>query len=428
MTRRQALAWMTGAALAPLGCRREEDGGTVLRVANWGGAGDDSDYFKMVQALYAEFDRHDPGVRVRVELIPGSQEYVSKLLLDHIAGAMPDVATIDASSAAVFIDNGLLTDLTPLIESDPEFKIDEFFPNVVDIARRPGRLFAVPIDFTPMVMYCNARHFREAGVPLPQGKWSHAEFLEKARALTTGDRFGFEFANWMPGWVTFLWNHGTDVLSPDGARAGGFLDSEQSVEAVSFVADLVAKHKVSPSLSQTAAAGVDYFATGRASMKVVGHWFLVGLAASKEVDLEDVVVVELPTELEKSQTVMYEAGLGIGRSSKHPEKAWEFIKYWTGQGVQSKYNTSGVAVSARRDVEEAKLADKSLSPRAVERNQAFQRIVPSARPPWGSRVEGYDRVEDNCQKAMDAVLKNGVPVKEAFAKAARNIDLEFSRR
>ncbi|MBS1714248.1 MAG: extracellular solute-binding protein [Armatimonadetes bacterium] len=428
MTRRQALAWMTAAATLPLGCRASDDGRTVIRVANWGGAGDDSDYFKMVRSLYDRYSDHDPTSRVRVELVPGSQEYVSKLLLDHIAGAMPDVVTIDASSAAVFIDNGLLADLTPFAESDPTFDLDGFFPNVVDIARRGKGLFAVPIDFTPMVLYCNARHFREAGVPLPEGKWSHAEFLEKAKALTTADRFGFEFANWMPGWVTFLWNHGADVLSPDGARASGFLDSEKSIEAIGFVADLVSKHKVSPSLSQTAAAGVDYFATGRASMKVVGHWFLVGLAASQEVDLEDVVVVELPTELDRSETVMYEAGLGIGGSCKHPQKAWEFIKYWTGHGVQSKYNTSGIAVSARKDVEEAKLADKTLSPRAVERNRAFQRIVPSARPPWGSRVEGYDRVEDNCQKAMDAVLKNGVPVKEAFAKAARDIDLEFSRR
>ena len=174
-----------------------------------------------------------------------------------------------------------------------------------------------------------------------------------------------------------------------------------------FVADLVTRHQVSPSLSQTAATGVDYFATGRAAMKVVGHWYLVGLAVSKEVAMEDVVVVELPTELDHSVTVMYEAGLAIGKSCKHPDKAWEFIKYWTGHGVQSLYNTSGIAVSARKDVEGAKLAAGGPS-HALARNESFQRIVPTARPPWGAKVEGYDRVEDLAQKAMDAVLKRCV--------------------
>ena len=108
-----------------------------------------------------------------------------------------------------------------------------------------------------MVLYCNAKLFREAGVPLPAGKWSFAEFLDKAKALTKGDQFGFEFTNWMPGWVMFLWNNGGDVLDPEGAKTKGFLTSGPSVEAVQFLADLVSVHKVAPNLSQAAATGVD---------------------------------------------------------------------------------------------------------------------------------------------------------------------------
>lgn len=425
MDRREALGWLTALIVAPAGCRQIVDSRVPLRLATWGGAGDDSDFYRLVQANYREFERQNPTVRLRVEGIPGNQEYVSKLLLDHIAGSMPDLITLDASSAAVFIDNGTLLDLTPFIERD-SFDLGAFYPNVVDVARRGKELYAIPTDFTPMVMYCNAKIFKDRGVRLPEGRWTFEDFLSKATDLTTEGVFGFESANRMPDWVMFLWNNGGDVLSPDGMKAEGFFDGAKSVEAAQFLADLVMKHKVAPSISQAAAAGVDLFATGKAAMKVSGHWNLVGLQASKEVDLDDVVVVELPTNLERSTTVMYEAGTAIGKKCRHPELAWEYLKYWSSKAVQAPYNASGIAVSARKDVEEAKLTEKGEA--RLKRVQSFQAIVPSARRPWGAQVEGYERVEDIGQRAMDSVTKNGVPVREALSRAALEIDGEFAKR
>lgn len=431
MTRRQALGWMIGAACVPLGCRGVQDSRIPLRLANWGGAGDDSDFYKLVQQVYADFERQNTTVRLRVEGTPGANEYVSKLLLDHVSRSMPDLVTLDASSAAVFIDNGTLLDLTPYIERD-SFDLSAFYPNVVNVARRDGALYALPTDFTPMVMYVNRRMVEQAGAQLPRGKWSFDEFIALAKATTRPGQYGFEFTNWMPGWVMFPWNNGSDVLSPDGTRATGFLDSEKSIEAVQFLADLVQKHHVAPSLSQAASLGVDLFATGKAAMKVVGHWNMVTLKASKDIDVNDVEIVELPTQLDKSVTVMYEAGTAIGKTCRHPDLAWEYLKYFTSRAVQAPYNATGIAVSARRDVEESKLralADPDPSRRHLAHlSERFQQIVPSARAPWGSKVEGYDRVEVIGQQAMDAILKNGVAVKTALQEAARQIDAEFAKR
>ena len=160
--------------------------------------------------------------------------------------------------------------------------------------------------------------------------------------------------------------------------------------------------------------------------------------------MEDVVVVELPTNLDRSVTVMYEAGNAIGKHCKYPDLAWEYLKYWSSAAVQSRYNASGIAVSARKDVEEAKVESltnfvrsqsravaipiQNSNTPASRRDVAFQKVVPSARPPWGAMVEGYDRVEDIAQKAMDAVLKNGAPVQSALTKAAVEIDREFAKR
>ena len=158
------------------GCTRTSaEGKTVLRISNWGGAGDDSEYDRLVNDFYEQFEREHPGVDVRVEGIPG--EYVHKMLLNFVAGTQPDVMVLDASSAAVFIENGLLTDLTPFIERDPEVSLDDYFLNVVDIDRRGEKLYAIPGDFTPMVVYYNKRLFDRAGVPYPKPGWNFQDFL-----------------------------------------------------------------------------------------------------------------------------------------------------------------------------------------------------------------------------------------------------------
>lgn len=406
-------------ALALCGCQQALDGGkTVLRVANWGGAGDDSDYHRIIQEVYAEFEAQNPDIELQIEGIPGSQDYVRKLLLAHIAGAEPDVITLDASSAAVFIENDVLLDLSGLAAGDATFSWDDYFPNVVEIAQRGDARYAVPLDFTPMVMYYNRQHFDEAGVPYPEPGWTWDDFLAKAKALTTEERHGYKFANWMPGWIMWLWNNGGDVLE-DG-RAGSVLDSAENVEAVEWLEALIKEHKVAPELSQMAAMGVDPFLQGEAAMEISGHWSLIGYTGAEKIDVEEIGVAPLPTRTGESVTVMYESGLAIAKSSPNKEAAWKFIRYMSSADVQRKIQSTGIAICGRKDI----AAERADNPR----EQAFLEIVPSARGPWGAYVEGYDFVESEGQKMMDKVLKNGIPAPQALQEMAAAVDRHLESR
>lgn len=393
------------ALLACLSCV-SADARPVLRVANWGGAGDDSELARTMKAIYAEFEQKH-GVRIQVEGVPGSQEYVNKMLLSFVAKAEPDVMWLDASSAAVFINNGVLMDLSPTIAGDASFNKHDYFPNVWDIARRDNRQYAVPLDFTPMVMYCNAKLFAEAGVELPRAGWSWDDFLTKAKALTGKEKHGFVFSNWMPGWIMWLWNNGGDVIADDTPAPRPTAASPANIETVEFLRDLTERHKVSPSLSQMAAQGVDPFANGDAAMMISGHWSLVGLASSKNVSLDDLRILPLPARNGgPSHTVMYESGLAIGRNTRNPAAAWEFVKFMTSRDIQRRIQSTGLAVPARIDVAKER-AKTSLT-------SQFMPIIPSARAPWGSRVEGYDFVEQEGAKMMDNVLKAGMAPAEAL--------------
>ncbi len=440
--------------LAIIGCAGADR--NVVRMADWSGAGDDSEFNRLVQSVYDDFEAENPGVDLRIEGTPEMQAYVTKMLLGHVAGTAPDVMRLDASSAAVFINNGVLLDLSEYIAGDPEFDIGDYFPNVVDITRRGGAVYGIPIGFTPMVLYYNKDLFDAAGVAYPDATWTYAEFLEAAKRLTTKDVYGFEFTNWMAMWILFLWNNGGDVLLPDGSRAAGAFDSQQCLEAVQFLHDLVNVHKVAPTKSQTAALGVNLFAQGKAAMKIVGHWELVDYTKdTATVKVDRIGVAPPPTNLDRPVTVMYESGLAIMKNCKNPDLAWELVKYLCSYRVQSRYNSTGIEVSAlRRIAQEAamtrsvvsysgpqakpggqiesppKLFHKGLEIRRVVPpglEQAFLQIVPLARGPWGARVERYNLVEPIGEKMMDRVLNQGVSPATALKDAAREIDRELAK-
>lgn len=407
--------------VCPAGCREDEaPAEIVLRVANWGSPAVESSFMTLERQIREEFERLHPGVRVQFEQIPGFGQYAPKLLMMHVSGSMPDVLSLDASSGAAFMDNGVLRDLTPFIAADRAFRLDDYFPRLVDVFRRGDKLYSIPFDFTPMMMYYNKRLFDAAGVPYPQPGWTWDDFLRIAEALTVvspdpgkpPSQYGFYFMNVMPFWLPWLWTNGGDVLDPEGQRATGCFDGPRSVEAVQFLADLMLRYHVAPTLEESKAAGVDLFRSGQAAMDLKGHWMMIDYQA----DGIDFGVAPLPTNIGRPTTVVYVTGLSISAKAKHPDVAWEYIKFMTRKDVQIRRVASGLAISGNRH------AAAHYAGTPVE--DAFIAATEYARPPWGASVERYPFIEDLGQEMLEDIVsaKGRLDVKTQLHQTARLID------
>ena len=416
--------------LISAGCRAPEasqpQAGTVtLHVADWGGASSDPAMARFQSAVAAEWKRTHPRIAIEAEHVPGTGEYVSKMLTAFVAGTQPDVLALDASSAAVFIDNDTLLNLMPFIHED---KVDlaQYYPNVLSIAQRDDRLYALPADFTPMMLYYNKRLFDAARLPYPKDGWTWDDFRADCLRLTIAPpgsphptQYGFQALNWMPGWITWIWQNGGDVLTPDGNRSTGAIDSPSTIEALEFFSNLVIVDRVAPSLSATQAEGADPFQSGQCAMQISGHWNLVGLKASERIRLEDVGVVGLPRRRERV-TVIYESGYAVTKRCRHPREAWQYVQFMSGPFVQRKKAELGIGISANREIAEQRRGSSPLEP-------AFLDNVKYGRMPWGARVEAYAQVEDVGQEMMDAILVGGESVDHAAHAAAQRIDPELAR-
>ena len=83
-------------SLALNGCRHAADARNpasvvTLHVADWGGASSDPAMNRFEADVRAEWTRTHPRIRIAQEHIPGSDEYVSKMLTAFVAGTEPDV-------------------------------------------------------------------------------------------------------------------------------------------------------------------------------------------------------------------------------------------------------------------------------------------------------------------------------------------------
>jgi len=408
------------------GCRsfdRDTGGTVVIHIADWGGASSDKKMAQFQTDVAAEWNRIHPEIRIAQEHIPGSGEYVSKMLTAFVAGTEPDIMTLDASSAAAFIDNETLLDLMPFVSAD-HVDLDAYYPNVLAVAKRGTKLYALPADFTPMMIFYNKRLFDTAGVKYPADNWDWNEFLDDCKRLTirppgraSPSQYGFQVQNWMPGWITWVWQNGGDVLDAEGRRAEGALDSPATVEGLRFFSDMVIRDHVAPSLSMAQSQGADPFQSGMCAMQMSGHWNLVGLNASERIHMSDVGVVGLPHRRDRV-TVIYESGYAITKRCRHSRAAWEYAKFMSGPFVQRKKAELGIGISANRAIAEGRRHSSPLEPEFLDN-------IKYGRSPWGARVEGYAQVEDIGTEMMDSILVGGVTPGSAAHDAAVRIDGEL---
>lgn len=423
-----AAALVAGAAaIAPLGCARGGPEAVTLRVLHWAG-----DYeVTTEQAIADRFTERHPGVRVVVESVVTN--YDEKLLTSIASGSPPDVFLLDGPDIPTVLDRGLALDLTPYL-ARAGYDPDRVFPRVMEGFRRNGRVFALPKDFTPMVLYLNLGVFDRFGVsPPPAGGWTWDDFLEKARRLTRDvdgdgrtDVYAIDFPRNLYQWIPWVWSGGGDILSPDGSRATGFLDAPATIRTFTFLTDLVTAAHVTPGvhfLETGDPAREARFATGGQAMLLSGHWtlqLLTGNMAATELRLG---VAPIPhAASSEPATVLYASGWAVPANAPHRRLSVELAAWLGSEEAQRMRASTRLGIPAFRDVaEEVAAADSS----GIE--AAFLRQVDHGRVTWGARVRDFYEVEELTFQIMDRHLLRGDPLKETASEVAGEIDRVLAR-
>ncbi len=425
MTGRVLFAGM--AALALAGCGAGAEDAVTLRVLHWAG-----DYeVTTEQAIADRFAAAHPGVRVVVESVVTN--YDEKLLTSIASGTPPDVFLLDGPDIPTVVDRGLALDLTPYLGRagyDPE----RVFSQVMEGFRRDGRVFALPKDFTPMVLYLNLGVFDRFGIEPPGADgWTWAQFLDKARRLTRDvdgdgrtDVYAVDFPRNLYQWIAWVWSGGGDILSPDGKRASGYLDSPRTVAAFRFLTELVTAAHVTPGvhfLETGDPAREARFATGGQAMLLSGHWTLQLLMSNMAGARLRLGVAPIPHEASSSPaTVLYASGWAVPANAPHRRLSVELAAYLASEEAQRMRSSTRLAIPAFRDVAEQAAAGDTSGIEA-----AFLRQVDDGRVTWGARVRDFYEIEELTFQIMDRHLLRGDPLEETAKQVAAEVDRVLAR-
>ncbi|HIR86573.1 MAG TPA: hypothetical protein IAC00_05480 [Candidatus Limivicinus faecipullorum] len=138
--------------------------GSVIRFATTDPGGLDP----IIQGAIRDWNIQNPGCPIEVVdySVYGAQDSSlssAKLLADMVAGDIPDIYDFSLSSidtipsSAQFARRGLLEDLYPYIDSDPELSREDFIPGVMSAMEIDGGLYELVPSFSLVTTFASSR-------------------------------------------------------------------------------------------------------------------------------------------------------------------------------------------------------------------------------------------------------------------------------
>ena len=138
-----------------------------------------------------EFEKLHPDIHVTIENIPYGN-YEQKLIAEFITGGAPDLFWVNTPWLATFIKDGMLTNLTPLIQAN-HVNMAQYYPQLVALHSVGNKIYGLPKDWDTIALYYNKAYFARQHLTVPanlswnpDGTGSFVTFLKEATTDTSG--------------------------------------------------------------------------------------------------------------------------------------------------------------------------------------------------------------------------------------------------
>src|SRR5215469_11852562 len=235
---------------------------------------------KIVDGLAADFEKENPGVKVKPIYAGSYQESLTKALTAVKGGDAPTTAVLLSTDMYTLIDEDAIVPYDGLIKTpDEQAWAKGFYPAFMENSQTGGKTWGIPFQRSTIVLYWNKEAFKEAGLDpeTPPATW--AEETEFAEKLTKRDGAG-NVAQWgmqipssgFPYWLFqgLTTQNDAMLMNPEGDRT--FFDKPAVAEALARWVDLGRKQKVmAPGVVEWGTTPKDFF-----ERKIAMMWTTTG--------------------------------------------------------------------------------------------------------------------------------------------------------
>jgi multiple sugar transport system substrate-binding protein len=252
----------------------------------------------IMQSIVNRYNQIQARARINFSAPAWGADYLTKLLTASLASRAP---------AVVALHNYEIPALSRfLYEIDAValgVKKEDYVENAWNLALYQGRQLGLTMSTGTLALVYNKDHFEQAGLDSTKPPTNRDQFIKAAQALTRDGRYGFarDSAGWMP-WLTFNWQAGGDLLSPDGKR--GLFDTPAATAAAQLEQDLIHSHKAALPTQVASPDMPKLLYSGKVSMLFLGPWNLNALIRSNTENKTNFGWAKMPAFFDKKKAVM----------------------------------------------------------------------------------------------------------------------------
>ena len=294
----------------------------AITITGWEGPGEVD---KFLLAFDEFFGAYYPNVQQVLNTGVAWGDYWTTLPAQLAGGAEIDMAWMHDTRNDTFAANDWLLNLDGYLEAcPPPGWPEKFVTSQVNAFNYQGSQYAIPYDLAPGGLYVNVDLFEAAGLDLPDENTTFEEFTELAVALTQdtdgdGETDIYGVSNMAsPGrgaggayWI--IKSFGGELYNDTATES--LLDSEETIAALQWIADMIWEHGAHPTADAVAASGFGgefFFANGRSAM----HYALNDAAARMDIVVDDAFNwTVVPTPTGPGRTLQLHRRIGIRDSS-----------------------------------------------------------------------------------------------------------------
>jgi multiple sugar transport system substrate-binding protein len=366
--------------------------------------------------MIKDFEQQNPNIRIQIIEAPNATDLTENLYTSaFILGDSPyDFVYMDVIWTSKFAAAGWLLDLSDRV-TDQDLKA--FLDKDVEAGRYKGKLYRIPVRSDAGMLYYRKDLLEQVGAKPPE---TFEELVNLSRELQEkkAARWGYvwqgaQYEGLPAMFVEILQGFGGFWVNPDTNEVG--LDKPEAIKAVEFLRSVIAQGISPPGVTTYREEDTRrLFVSGEAVF--LRNWPYVWASANEDASkIKGKVgikpMVHVPGK--KGGAGLGGWGLGISKTSKHPEEAWKAIKYFTSVQPQRRFTLETGSISSRRDL----FADPKIIAK-YPHYPKFQKVVESAvlRP----SIAQYAQASDILQRYLNATISNPQLSAENAMKSAAN--------
>lgn len=326
-----------GLVLIAASARSGADTGQVeLVIWDWWSPSTAESYKAYFDDLTRQFERQHPKIRLRFQFVPFGN-YPQKLTTGFAGNKPPDVFQCSVAWAETLCNRGVIRPLNDLVEKTPQLAMDQFLPSAVRHNQQDGRVYGIPIVLDANCLIYNVDLFEQLGLPTdPHAIDSWETFLAFCRKLTLRNgagrvvRAGFGLNGYgLSATIFHPWLYANGGTFYDEATGRATFDSPEGIEAVRFLLRLRDEQVVPPFSPQLDIQ--EQFIAGKIAMFFEGTWSGKYIDRNSEGRMRFAMANLPPGPSGHGRTTVTWANmLMMSKACKHPEAAWEFIRFVAG--------------------------------------------------------------------------------------------------